>query len=389
MGFFTSLFRGRSDQEREDTQRILECRTAQEREEWFARSRSWLKVSPWLVHEVVTQLSGNPPHRLERFARVAVAARLVPELERIHKIHPSSVACATISGPFCHFGGPLAQKILRKKRRATPSDKHAALARDCLLVALDLYSDPPSAYPLLVMLLARMRQFTDALRLAEVGLSNVQRAIDEAAFRDPDDVIDEFDYAEELRREERELQQLVNALNRLHEATMGDDDRGKTHVGESTSRSPRVLVEYSRDEGKRGPDWMENNVDPILGHYFAPTPTDPVWSHITAENVAAYQLWFQRAVLRAKLYNAHSSESLVGDRAEAVFNTAFQAKEEHGLNLLLVLVLAHQYVEAEAMLRGIHTVDWVAFMMTRNACAPSPESIANFVIDFYGLQSSP
>jgi hypothetical protein len=131
---------------------------------------------------------------------------------------------------------------------------------------------------------------------------------------------------------------------------------------------------------------MQNNVDPILGMYFTPQPNDQAWSQITAENVAAYQLWFQRAVLAAKLHEAFSSESLVGERAEAVCKTAFKAKEEHGLNPLLILVLAHQYVEADQMLRGLHTVDWVAFMMKRDACAPPPESVARFVIDFYGLQ---
>jgi hypothetical protein len=163
----------------------------------------------------------------------------------------------------------------------------------------------------------------------------------------------------------------------------------RTHGEEPAPTPPRVLVEYSKDDGERGPDWMQNNVDPILGLYFSPQPQDPAWRQITAENVAAYQLWFQRAVLNAKLYEVHSSESLVGERAEAVCNTAFQAKEEHGLNPILILVLAHQYVEADQMMRGLHTVDWVAFMMKRDNCAPAPEDIAKFVIDFYGLQRAP
>ncbi|MBZ5639187.1 MAG: hypothetical protein LAO51_10610 [Acidobacteriia bacterium] len=160
----------------------------------------------------------------------------------------------------------------------------------------------------------------------------------------------------------------------------------RTPKQELPSAPRKVLVEYSEDQGKRGPDWMQNNVDPILGLHFSPQPRDPAWSQITAENAAAYQLWFQRAVLKAKLYEAHSSESLVGERAEAVCNTAFQAKEQHGLNPIIILVLAHLYVEADQMMRGLHTVDWVDFMMTRPNCAPAPEDIAKFVIDFYGLQ---
>ena len=167
---------------------------------------------------------------------------------------------------------------------------------------------------------------------------------------------------------------------------------GKRPVAASTQKqeppsTPRkVLVAYSKDQGERGPDWMQNNVDPILGLRFSPQPNDPAWRQITAENVAAYQLWFQRAVLGAKLYEAHSSESLVGERAAAVCNSAFQAREEHGLKPILILVLAHQYVEADQMMRGLHTVDWVDFMMTRPNCVPAPEDIAKFVIDFYGLQ---
>jgi hypothetical protein len=393
MGFFGLLFGDRIQNENK-TKRILDCSTLEERKDWFARTRPWHKVPDWLVHEVVTQLSGRQPTTLQLFIDTAMKARLVPQLEELHRVEPSTVALAVICGIFLRVGGPLAQEVLRTKRHSSSSDEEAAHARDCLVVALRL-SDTPLAYPLLATLLAHMGQFEEALECAEEGLSAVQGERDQSDLGDADD---EFGEAEDLARVERQLQETVDAMTSVIGMARGktgadhDDEDEKNEGRRSSSlasHTSRVLVEYSKDEGERGPGWMQNNVDPILGLYFTPQPNDPAWSPITGENVAAYQLWFQRALLRAKLHEAHSSESLVGERAEAVCNTAFQAKEEHGLNPILVLVLSHQYVEADLMVRGLHTVDWVTFMMSRNNCAPSPEGIAKFVIDFYGLQRAP
>jgi hypothetical protein len=363
---------------------ILECATVEERVEWFARTRPWHKTPAWLVNDVVNRLPGKPPKALALFVRSAEKAKLVEGLQTLRRVEPSSVACATISGLFHRVGGPLAQELLRGKGTLNASDKQVALARDCLRVAVDLYADPPSAHFLLAVLLARKGQAGEALDVAEDGLWRVEDALADLELEDPDDDLGD---RKELEEERDGLKKLIDVITPAANAQGASEDPKKNRG--ITSRPPgpaKVLVEYSKDQGKRGPDWMQNNVDPILGMYFTPQPNDQAWSQITAENVAAYQLWFQRAVLAAKLHEAFSSESLVGERAEAVCKTAFKAKEEHGLNPLLILVLAHQYVEADQMLRGLHTVDWVAFMMKRDACAPPPESVARFVIDFYGLQ---
>lgn len=376
MGFLGSLF-GTKSPKAAKSEQLPACETPEEWKEWFARTPPWQKVPAWLVADVVAQLPGN--EELALFADAAMRAQLVSKLETHRRVEPRSVACAEVSGVFLRVGGPLAQDVLSKKRIGK-SDERAALARDCLKVALSLYPDPPSAHPLLAVLLAKMGQTEEALEVAEDGLARVQDAIAVAGVDDPDD---DFGDGEALAQDERQLRGFVDALSKLRAATAGEDGEG------APPRSSRVLVEYSRDEGKRGPDWMQNNVDPILGLYFTPQPSDPAWKQITEENVAAYQLWFQRALLAAQLHKAYTSESLIGERAEAVCKTAFKAKDEHGLNPLLVLILAHQYVDADQMLRGLHTVDWVAFMMRRDSCAPPPESVAKFVIDFYGLQRTP
>lgn len=150
-----------------------------------------------------------------------------------------------------------------------------------------------------------------------------------------------------------------------------------------------LLVPYSTDDGKRGPTWLQDNVDPILAIYFRPQPDHPAWKQITEENVSAYQLWFQRALLAAELHKLDAPEQLSGEKANAIADLAWKGKEVHGLNHLLILILAHQYIEADRMIRGMHTTDWTAFMMTGDSCAPDPVAIAQYVIEEYNMKRNP
>lgn len=261
MSFFGRLFGDRIQNENK-TRRLLECATLEERKDWFARTRPWHKVPAWLVHDVAIQLPGRPPTALQLFVDTALKARLVPQLEGLHRVEPASVALATICGLFLRVGGPMAQEVLRAKQRVSPSDHDAVLARDCLTVALRL-SATPLAYPLLARLLAQMGQIEEALDCVEEGLSAVETEREES---DLDDGDDEFGELEELISVERQLQEMAEAMTSTarRDARADRGDRLEEAEGaaraSTAQRAPRAIVEYSKDEGKRGPDWMQNNV---------------------------------------------------------------------------------------------------------------------------------
>ncbi len=148
------------------------------------------------------------------------------------------------------------------------------------------------------------------------------------------------------------------------------------------------LVKISTDRGKRGPDWMMSNVGPELAVYFRPSPSDQVWKGITEENAAAYQLWFQRMVLRGNLRSLHSSIQITDEIGATLVSVANEALDTHHLQVPLLLILAHQYVDADQMMRGLNTTCWVAKMVERNDYAPSPESYVEYLRERFFLRPS-
>ena len=150
---------------------------------------------------------------------------------------------------------------------------------------------------------------------------------------------------------------------------------------------PKPLVEYSKDAPRaRGPGWMGEHVDPIVGDAFEPRPHDVIWRFVTAENVSAYQLWFQRMVVAGELQKLSTSRSLQEPEKKVMLDLACKAREEHGLHVIVLLVLVHQYINADFVLRSMHTLEWVAEMVKRVGYAPPPEQVARAVMQLHGIQ---
>lgn len=153
---------------------------------------------------------------------------------------------------------------------------------------------------------------------------------------------------------------------------------------------PRTLVapiKVSTDGGKRGPEWMLSNVGHELAIHFRPRPADPMWKLITTENAPAYQLCFQQILLRAGLLNLYSSNQIDDDIATKMGEAMEEVARPHNLNSALLLILAHQYVDADQMMRMLHTTTWVAKMVERDNFAPSPESYLQYVKERFFAQS--
>lgn len=138
-------------------------------------------------------------------------------------------------------------------------------------------------------------------------------------------------------------------------------------------------VKIGTDAGRRGPEWMLSNVGPELAIYFRPRPADPIWKQITEENAPAYQLCFQQMLLRAGLMQLHSSDQIDDEIATKMVEAMETVARPHNLNSAVLLILAHQYADADQMMRGTNTTNWVAKMVERDNMAPSPESYIEYV----------
>jgi len=154
------------------------------------------------------------------------------------------------------------------------------------------------------------------------------------------------------------------------------DERAAEHARSSRPAAPpvRIRTDATPEANPRGPEWMLSNVGLELAVAFKSNPDDPVWKGVTDDNAPAYQLWFQRILLRAKLLSLHSSSEISDEMEALLAQVAKEAQRSHELSPILLLILAHQFVDADIMLRSLNTTRWVARMVERSSCAPTPES---------------
>ncbi len=110
--------------------------------------------------------------------------------------------------------------------------------------------------------------------------------------------------------------------------------------------------------------------------YFEPAPEDPVWKAITRDNAAAVQAGFEEIWRRASL-DAHEGApdtGVVFEIPAVASQVANRVAADTGLSPVYVLLLVHQYVDADPAHRVMYREEWLAKMVERCACAPPPEA---------------
>jgi hypothetical protein len=132
-----------------------------------------------------------------------------------------------------------------------------------------------------------------------------------------------------------------------------------------------------------------SNVGPEFAVTFQPRPNDPAWRGVTEINAAAYQLWFQRIWWRADLRECSSTAQLTSSAELKMVEIANEAHSTHGLNIGVLLLVCHQFMDADPMMRGIHTTCWVAKMMERPDWAMQAEDYVRLIHDKYFMSSPP
>lgn len=115
-------------------------------------------------------------------------------------------------------------------------------------------------------------------------------------------------------------------------------------------------------------------------------PTDPIWRLVTRENVDKFQRAFveleQRLEL-TKLYSSNRIDDELADRMVAVVNEL--ERRYHPLHPAILLLLVHQYIDADQLLRQLYRDEWVVRMVARSDFAPPPETYFNYIRDrFFG-----
>lgn len=108
-------------------------------------------------------------------------------------------------------------------------------------------------------------------------------------------------------------------------------------------------------------------------------PHDPVWSRVTSSNLAAYEKWFRLMRDRCSLSSFHTSKAFTDEVDDALAALAGDAHEQDGLNAMLLLIVAHQFADADIMIRGLHASHWVAYSTRREPFAPQAEGYVAYL----------
>lgn len=120
-----------------------------------------------------------------------------------------------------------------------------------------------------------------------------------------------------------------------------------------------------------------------LALFFVPSPKDPVWRHVTWDNVPDLQRWFLTMAREAQLSRFHMTNDLPDETIDQLCAIANRAVDDGLPYAALLLLLAHQYVDADIMMRQLHSSDWVPWVVQRPVFVPPPESYTDFLRSRY------
>lgn len=150
------------------------------------------------------------------------------------------------------------------------------------------------------------------------------------------------------------------------------------NVPKQTDRSPQSILRSQRLEND---DYGWENRE--LGLYFKAQPSDPVWKAVTPQVAELIQQGFLEIWQRAGLEKYSDTNSLPPGIIDIIAEVANKVGEPNNLNPALVILVTHQYVDADRLMRQMYRTRWVAFMVSRDSCAPSPESYHEYILSRY------
>lgn len=112
---------------------------------------------------------------------------------------------------------------------------------------------------------------------------------------------------------------------------------------------------------------------------FEPRPNDPVWKLVTLDNLGEYQKWFLAAERRAELGKLFSSNRIDDETDRKICDVVDEFAKATTLHPMILLILIHQFVDADHLLRQFWRGEWVVQMAQRPNYAPQPEAYVKYI----------
>lgn len=120
-----------------------------------------------------------------------------------------------------------------------------------------------------------------------------------------------------------------------------------------------------------------------LAIYFRAQPKDLIWGALTEQKAEVVQQGFLEIVRRTNLDKYSNTSTLTSDVIDTICDIANEVGKQNDLNPAFVILLAHQYVDADQVIRQLHKSRWVASMVSRADFAPPAESYMKYIKSTY------
>ncbi len=120
-----------------------------------------------------------------------------------------------------------------------------------------------------------------------------------------------------------------------------------------------------------------------LAIYFRAQPKDQIWGAVTEQKAEAIQRGFLEIARRTSLDKYNNTNTLPSDVIDTICDIANEVGEKNDLNPTFIILLAHQYADADQVMRQLHKSRWIASMVSRSDFAPPPESYMKYIKSTY------
>lgn len=147
---------------------------------------------------------------------------------------------------------------------------------------------------------------------------------------------------------------------------------------ESSPRSDATLPRQTEDH-----KWVNEE----LGAYFQSKPRDSVWKTINPAKADLIQTGFLELWRTLGLERYKRTDDLPAEAIDRIAAVANSYADKHDLNPSFIILVTHQYVDADPLMRQTYRTRWVAFMAERSSYAPSPESYLAYIkVTYFGVR---
>ncbi|MCD8498100.1 MAG: hypothetical protein LRZ85_08520 [Alphaproteobacteria bacterium] len=152
-------------------------KNADERRDWFMRTRPWHNVNPRLISELVEKFGDDP--MFEVFVITSMELRLVHFYETLGKQgYVEGVGCTQVSAILCKVGMPSVDALKSLLQASSFSEKkmshHYGIVRNTLESAICLDDNQLAAYMGLANVYAMLNKREDCLSIAQKGLEKAK-----------------------------------------------------------------------------------------------------------------------------------------------------------------------------------------------------------------------